>query len=70
MRYNKNMEQRSIRLPNGKILEVEFKSGFLDKIRESFELSLDEKVTDDHIRMFFYGSLKNAVAKKDDVLTP
>jgi hypothetical protein len=70
MRYNKSMEQRNIRLPNGKILEVEFKSGFLDKIRESFELSLDEKVTDDHIRMFFYGSLKNAAEKKDDILTP
>jgi hypothetical protein len=64
------MEQRSIRLPNGKILEVEFKSGFLDKIRESFDLKFDEKVTDEHIRMFFYGSLKSAVDKKDDVLVP
>jgi len=64
------MEQRSIRLPNGKILEVEFKSGFLDKIRESFDLKFDEKVTDEHIRMFFYGSLKSAVNKKDNVLVP
>ena len=70
MGYNKSMEQRSIRLPNGKILEVEFKSGFLDKIRESFDLTFDEKVTDEHIRMFFYGSLKNAVEKKDEVLAP
>ena len=64
------MEQRSIRLPNGKILEVEFKSGFLDKIREAFNLTFDEKVTDDHIRMFFYGSLKGAVDKKDEVVGP
>ena len=64
------MEQRNIRLPNGKILEVEFKAGFLDKIREAFDLSLEEKVTDDHIRMFFYGSLKNAVDKKDETLAP
>jgi|LWDU01.1.fsa_nt_gi hypothetical protein len=70
MRYNKSMEQRNIRLPNGKILEVEFKSGFLDKIRESFCLTSDENVTDEHIRMFFYGSLKTAVNKKDKLLTP
>ncbi len=63
------MEQRNIRLPNGKILEVEFKSGFLDKIRESFSLESDAKVTDEHIRMFFYGSLKTAV-EKDEMLTP
>ena len=70
MRYNKSMEQRSIRLPNGKILEVEFKSGFLDKVRESFDLTVDEKVTDEHIRMFFYGSLKSVLNKQEDVLTP
>ena len=59
------MEQRNIRLPNGKILEVEFKSGFLDKVREAFELPKDQPVTDDHIRMFFYGSLKSAVDIED-----
>ena len=59
------MEQRNIRLPNGKILEVEFKSGFLDKVREAFEIPVDSPVTDEHIRMFFYGSLKTAIESKD-----
>lgn len=59
------MEQRNIRLPNGKILEVEFKSGFLDKVREAFEIPFNSPVTDDHIRMFFYGSLKSAVETED-----
>ncbi len=59
------MEQRNIRLPNGKILEVEFKAGFLNKIREAFDIPDDQAVTDDHIRMFFYGSLKTAIDKND-----
>lgn len=59
------MEQRNIKLPNGKILEVEFKSGFLDKVRETFEIPESNPVTDEHIRMFFYGSLKTAIDSKD-----
>tara|TARA_B100000700_G_C15055966_1_gene862835 strand:+ start:1677 stop:1868 length:192 start_codon:yes stop_codon:yes gene_type:complete len=59
------MEQRNIELPNGKILEVEFKKGFLDKIREAFDLKTDQPVSDDHIRMFFYGSLNTAINKEE-----
>ena len=63
------MEQRNIELPNGKILEVEFKKGFLDKVREAFDLKTDQPVSDEHIRMFFYGSLNTAVNKKEDTFT-
>ena len=64
------MEQRNIRLPNGKILEVEFKAGFLNKIREAFDIPEDQVVTDDHIRMFFYGSLKSAIDSTDTPVVP
>ena len=63
------MEQRNIRLPNGKILEVEFKVGFLDKVREAFDIQPGHPVSDDHIRMFFYGSLNTAVSKKEDTVS-
>jgi hypothetical protein len=54
-----------IKLSNGSTLEVSMFDGFYAKIRTQFDLSESEPITDEHIRMFFYGSLKNAIDKED-----
>lgn len=56
---------RSISLPAGGTLEVEMTQAFIDKCRQHFGLLASQPVEDDHVRMFFYGSLKEAVDKED-----
>tara|TARA_Y100000310_G_scaffold318720_1_gene373119 strand:+ start:2025 stop:2225 length:201 start_codon:yes stop_codon:yes gene_type:complete len=59
------METKVIKLRDGSDLEVNISDKeFYRKIREAFEISTDEPVTDDHIKMFFYGALKGAVEKE------
>jgi|TARA_Y100000310_G_scaffold203479_1_gene203716 hypothetical protein len=60
------MEKRTIRLPKGGDLEVFTTPKFLDAIRKHFNLDVDETVTDDHIRLFVYGSTKSALDKVPD----
>lgn len=54
-------EKRSIKLPKGEVLEVELTEAFLERVRLQFNLSQTQKVEDDHIRMFFFGAVKNAI---------
>lgn len=56
-------ETRSIALPKGGTLDVEIMPGFYDVIRKRFNLSSDEAINDDHIRMFVFGSFKTAIDK-------
>lgn len=58
-------EKRTITLPKGGLLEVCVTPEFLNKARKQFGLAENETVTDDHVRMFFYGSVKNAVDKAE-----
>ena len=58
-------ESRMIPLPRGGTLEVHVTPAFLDKARKQFGLSPEEPVTDDHVRMFFYGSVKSAIDKAE-----
>ena len=53
--------ERAIPLPNGETLHVTFKDEFLDVIREAFELSPIDEVTDDDVRNYIYRSFENAV---------
>ena len=59
------MEIRNIKLPNGGILEVEASERFYDAIRFEYKLDKSEEVTDDHIRLFVYGTMNNAVTKAE-----
>ena len=52
---------REIKLPTGESITVEFNHDFLDRIKSQFDLSKAEEVSDDHIRMFIYGSIKGGV---------
>ena len=55
------MEKRNIILKDDGVLNVQYSPDFLTKIREHFDLSEEQEVSDDYIRMFIYGSFKNAV---------
>jgi len=58
------MQKRRIGLPSGGELEVEMTPDFLCYVRRQFNLTEEDVVTDDHIRMFVHGSVKCAL---DDV---
>lgn len=59
MQFNK----KHIHLPKGGTLEVDVTQKFLDVVKEYFNLRTAEEVTDDHVRMFIWGSFKNAIEK-------
>lgn len=58
-------EKRVIGLPRGGQLEVEMSREFVHLVSRQFGLSPNE-LTDDHVRMFVWGSLKNAIDKAED----
>jgi len=57
------LNKKHIHLPKGGTLEVDVTPKFLDVVKEHFGLSASEDVTDDHVRMFIWGSFKNAIEK-------
>ena len=58
------MEKRIIKLPKGGELEVSLTPKFLEILKDHFKLNDDSHVHDDHIRLFIYGSTKNALDKE------
>lgn len=56
---------RLIQLPKGETLELTILPGFLAKVCQHFGLASEKDVTDDHLRMFVWGSFKNAVDKEE-----
>tara|TARA_Y100000593_G_C4188324_1_gene275551 strand:- start:421 stop:612 length:192 start_codon:yes stop_codon:yes gene_type:complete len=59
------MEKRIIQLPRGGNLEVDLTPSFLNLIVDHFDLENVSQVSDDHIRMFIYGSTRSAFEKAD-----
>jgi hypothetical protein len=59
------IETRVISLPRGGELEVGMTQGLIDRIRYQFGLSPDQKIEDDHVRMFVWGSVNSAVDKAE-----
>lgn len=65
------MEKRNIELPNGSTLEVEATERFYEAIRFEYSLDKNAAISDDHIRMFVYGTMSNAVdaAEKEAIIS-
>tara|TARA_Y100000593_G_scaffold94560_1_gene194287 strand:+ start:3262 stop:3450 length:189 start_codon:yes stop_codon:yes gene_type:complete len=59
------METINLNLPNGTNLEVQVTPEFISKIQDHFNIDSPENVSEDHIRMFIYGSVKSAVEKAE-----
>jgi len=60
-----NFARRSISLPKGGMLEVDLTDEFLEIVKKHFDLSSKLDVTDDHVRMYIWGSFKNAIDKAE-----
>jgi hypothetical protein len=57
------LNKKHIPLPKGGTLEVDVTPKFLDVLKNHFSLSSTDDVNDDHVRMFIWGSFKNAIEK-------
>ena len=60
----KVIDKRTIMLPKGGELEVELSDKFVQAIKRQFDISDDQQVEDDHIRMYIYGAVKGAIDKE------
>ncbi len=58
-------ETRLIPLPKGGTLEFIVMPGFYERVRVHFNLAPGVPVDDDHLRMFVFGTFKNAVDKAE-----
>jgi len=65
METQESMIKKNIPLPKGGSLEVDVTQKFLDVVRSHFEVPNEQQVSDDHIRMYIWGALKNAVDKAE-----
>jgi len=59
------VDKRSIELPNGQMLEIEMTQAFITRLVEQFKLAFASELTDDMIRLYVWGSLKNATDKAE-----
>lgn len=62
------MEKRIIELPNGNKLHFDVTPVYLNLVRQYFNLSDSEHVTDEHLRMFLFQTTKSAVDKAESNL--
>ena len=62
------MEKKIIELPKGGDLEVEYTPEFYQKVKDHFNLSENEAIDDEHIRLFIYGACKKAIDKAEQEL--
>ncbi len=62
---NESFVRRNIALPKGGTLEVDLTTEFLEVVRNHFNLSSPQDVADDHVRMYIWGSFKNALDKAE-----
>lgn len=60
-----NSIKKLIPLPKGGTLEVDATPQFLDAVARQFNLSSPSEVSDDYVRMYVWGALKNAIDKEE-----
>ena len=53
----------SFLLNDGSKLDVKATDEFLDKVTKQMDLNERSEVTDDHVKMFIFGSLKSSLEK-------
>ena len=60
------MKKRDVELPRGGTLDLEYTEKFISIVREWASLNPDDEVTDQHIRTYLYGAMKNAIDKDNN----
>jgi hypothetical protein len=63
------VESRDIELPTGATLNVAMTQEFIDRARLHFGLSSEEKLDDDHVRMYVWGAVNTAVDRAESEMT-
>lgn len=61
----KDSETRNILLPQGGTLHITMTDHFKIAVRNQFGLMPNDPIEDDHIRMFLFGAVKNALDKAE-----
>lgn len=59
------MKHVDVKLPNGGVLSLDYEDVFLDKVRQSYEIPVDQEVTDEQIRNFVHDTMKSALDKHE-----
>ena len=59
------MQKKYVPLPKGGVLEVDYTPAFVEVVQRHFKLDAPSHVEDDHIRMYIWGSFKNAIDKAE-----
>jgi hypothetical protein len=62
--HEKFVDVRVISLPVGGILEVSLAAENCSKIREQFNLSDDQQIENDHVRMFVWAAVSSALERE------
>ena len=59
------VEVRRIPVQGGQVLEVDMTERFIAQVRKHFDLSDEQPLEDDHVRMYVFGAFDNAVTKAE-----
>jgi hypothetical protein len=59
------VDVRKIPVRDGDVLEISMTQEFIDLLRRHFELSSDQPVIDDHVRMYLFGAVGGAVDRAE-----
>jgi len=62
------IETRSIATRDGTLV-IEMTQSFIDRVRSQFDLDADAVLTDDHLKLYVWGAVNNAVVKATNELS-
>jgi len=65
MQNTQFVETRCVNLPKGGVLEIQLTQEILERIKYQFGLDSTQVITDDHVRMFLWGTVNSAVDKAE-----
>lgn len=58
------IETRKFTLPKGGEVEFDIMPGFYEKVRQQFKLDDGVRPSDEHLRMFLFGAVNDAIKKQ------
>jgi hypothetical protein len=52
----------------GSVVELDMSAQFIEAVRKNFNLSTEVPITENHVKQFLVGAMKNALNGDDDVV--
>lgn len=56
----------NINAPNGSVITLDMSKDLLDQMKEAFQLSSYDEISDDHIKAYLVTSMRRALQEVDD----